>query len=204
MKKVLLLIAAIFVTTPSLSMNFQPIENAKEVSAEKRVRKEACKAKGTDKMTPQLKWWKNRPLSITFNFKSGSIVTVLHAGVTPKMTKEDIERNIEVLYVRDVDVDGKMIPLIWKDIDGVKTLIKSKEGGESWHNKYLGQFGYIASGHAAQKDGIAKFYKYSCNLDSGVYETGILTAQVFDENGNLGKLITVEGPAAKPDIHVAY
>ena len=149
-------------------------------------------------------WWRRQPLALSFQFESGSRLTVVHAGVTPHHTWGDIKKDIEVVYVRDVDEDGRMIPLIWKDINGVSTLVKSKEGGDSWHQKYDGRFGYIASGHAAQKDGEAKFYKFSCNLDSAVYDTGILTAQVFEEDGSLGRLIRVQGTAKKPELNVAY
>ncbi len=166
--------------------------------------KEVKKAKGTNKWSPQLKWWSQQPLALSFQFYNGARVTAVHAGVTPLMTWEDLDRSVEVCYVRDIDEDGKMIPLIWKDINGVSTLIKSKEGGDVWHKKYDGRFGYIVSGHAAQKDGEAKFYKFSCNLDSCVYETGILTAQVFAEDGSLGRIIRVQGAAKKPELNIGY
>jgi predicted phosphodiesterase len=153
--------------------------------------------------TDALAWWRQQPLALSFQFESSARVTVVHAGVTPRHTWEDLKRDIEIVYVRDIDDDGKMIPLIWKDIDGVSTLVKSKTGGNAWHQKYDGRFGYIVSGHAAQKDGEAKFYKFSCNLDSAVYETGILTAQIFEEDGSLGKIIRVKGVAKKPELNIA-
>lgn len=150
----------------------------------------------------QLQWWKSRNLSLTFEFSNGALLTCLHAGVKPSMTWEDLQTNIEVVYIRDLNKKEMMIPLLWKDIDGVKTLVPAEPNGKSWHEFYQGQFGFVASGHAAQYNGLAKFYNYSCNLDSAVFETGILTAQVFDTNGKLGELITVSGPAFKPKLNI--
>lgn len=160
--------------------------------------------KNKKNLSEALVWWKKQPLALSFQFQSGSRVTVVHAGITPRHNWSNIKKDVEVCYVRDVDDDGKMIPLVWKDIDGTKTKTLVKEGGETWHNKYDGRFGYIVSGHSAQEDGEAKFYNYSCNLDSCVYNTGILTAQIFNEDGNRDKLIRVNGAAKKPKLNVAY
>jgi predicted MPP superfamily phosphohydrolase len=157
--------------------------------------------KSDDKLSKQLKWWAKQPLVITFEFPRGALVTTLHAGVTPKMTMVSLKTDIEVVYVRDVDENGKMIPLIWKvNEEGEKILVKSKEGGKSWHELYDGRFGYIVSGHVAQKDGTPSFYNHSANIDTGVYESGILTGQVFDSNGRRSELIQVEGTPFKPNI----
>jgi hypothetical protein len=150
----------------------------------------------------RLTWLRTLPLSLTFEFYNGTLLTCVHAGVTNKMTWEDLQTNTEVLYVRDVDEDEKMIPLIWANIDGVKTLIPAKSGGKAWHLSYDGRLGYIASGHAANKDGLAKYYNYSCNLDSAVFETGILTGQYFTPEGKLGEQITVTGTAFKPKLNI--
>lgn len=152
-------------------------------------------------LSKQLKWWRDQPLVLSFEFERGKKLTVVHAGVSPKMTADHLGNDIEVCYVRDVDESGKMIPLTWAYKDGVKTLIKARPGGKSWHELYDGRFGYIAAGHNAQKDGAAKFFDYSCNLDSAVYETGILTGQVFNSSGNLEELITVTGKAASPELN---
>jgi len=150
----------------------------------------------------QLQWWKKQPLSITFEFASGALLTCLHAGVLPSMSWESIQNNTEVVYIRDIDSNLRMIPLVWQVINGVKTLIPAKPDGKSWHSYYDGRFGYIASGHNAQKDGIAKYYNYSCNLDSAVFDTGILTAQMFTSEGKLGEQITVTGTPFKPKLNV--
>jgi predicted phosphodiesterase len=161
--------------------------------------------KNKNNLTSQLKWWKDQPLVLSFEFQRGERLSVVHAGISPKMDESQLGSNIEVCYIRDVDDDGNMIPLVWKQNEnGSSTLVKSKEGGTSWHNLYDGRFGYIVSGHAAQKDGVAKFYNYSCNLDSGVYETGILTGQVFNYNCKLERLITVKGNAFKPELNTEY
>lgn len=154
--------------------------------------------KNRKNLTKELRWWQERPLSICFSFENGSTVTVLHAGVTPKTSQESLKKDIEICYVRDIDENGKMIPLVWKkDNENNDILVKAKEGGYNWHDIYDGRFGYIVSGHAAQKDGLAKFYNYSCNIDSGVFETGVLTGQVFNSDGSLGKTIIVTGKIFK-------
>ncbi len=153
-------------------------------------------------LSTQLQWWKSRSLSITFEFYNGALLTCLHAGVRPSMTWEDLQTNTEVLYIRDLDKEERMIPLIYKDINGVKTLVPAKPDGKSWHLFYQGNFGYLCTGHCAQSDGIAKFYDYSCNLDSAVFETGILTCQKFTSEGTLGELITVTGQAFRPKLNI--
>ena len=161
--------------------------------------------KNKKNLTSQLKWWKDQPLVLSFDFPRGERLTVVHAGVTPNMKGDQLGKSVETCYVRDVDDEGEMIPLVWKDDgEGNQILVKSKEGGGAWHDRYDGRFGYIASGHAAQKDGVAKFYNYSCNLDSAVYETGTLTGQVFNNNAKLERIITVNGKAFKPELNLGY
>lgn len=143
----------------------------------------------------QLKWLENQPLVITFEWENTKC-TVLHAGVLPYHTYENIGSNDDVCYVRDVDEEGNYIPLIWVNDKqtGEKVLVKKKEG-RLWHELYDGRFGYILSGHIQQSDGIAKFYKNSANIDSAAYMTGILTAQVFDKTG-LGDTFRIKIPKA--------
>lgn len=144
-------------------------------------------------LSPQLLWWKQQPLSITFRFPNGSMVTCLHAGITPHHTTFDsIGSHSEVLYVRNIDQEGRMIRLKWVEEGGEKKLVEEKPNGISWHQLYDGRFGYIASGHQQQLDGEPKFYNYSCNLDTACYITGILTCQIFDQSGRRG-LIQVKG-----------
>lgn len=151
-----------------------------------------------ENLSNELKWLEAQPIALSFQFHTGNRLTIVHAGVTPRHTWEDLDSNVEVCYVRDVDEDGKMIKLKWIEENNQRKLVKEKEGGCSWHEVYDGRFGYIASGHNAQFDGKAKFYNYSCNLDSAVYETGILTAQIFSNEGKLEDLITVSGIPAHP------
>ena len=91
-----------------------------------------------------------------------------------------------------------MIQLQWISQNG-RQILAPRKIGVNWHDLYDGRFGYVASGHAAQKDGVPKFYQYSCNLDTSVYTTGILTCQVFGANGR-EELITATGPARKPEL----
>lgn len=165
-----------------------------------------CIKKNRKELNPstQLKWMRSLPLCLSFEFYNNSRVTMVHAGIRPNMTWESLETDIEVCYIRDLDEDNKMIPLIWKDINGAKTLVPAKEGGKCWHLGYDGRFGFVVSGHASQKDAIPKFYNYSLNIDCAVFETGILSAQIFTTEGKLGELIQVFGTPFHPKLNEQF
>lgn len=143
-------------------------------------------------LSDALMWWRKQPIALSFVYPNDYRVTIVHGGVTPKTTWDDLGKVKETCYVRSVDPNGNFIPLMWVEEDGVKKLVPKRPDGKVWHEPYDGRFGYIASGHAAQKDGLPKFYENSCNLDTACYHTGILTGQLFSKDG-LGKLITVTG-----------
>lgn len=149
------------------------------------------KAKRDKRITPQLSWLDSQPLALSFVFYNGTRLTAVHGGVKPNHTWDDLEQDIEVAYIRDLDPDGNMIKLKWSEEEGKRVLAPISTNGKSWHEFYDGRFGYIASGHNGQSDGIAKFYNYSCNLDSSCYLTGILSCQIFSENG-LEELIIID------------
>lgn len=151
-------------------------------------------------VSPQIEWWRKQSLSLSFEFHNGNRLTIVHAGIMPGMTWEDLDSNMEVAYVRDVDEKG-MIQLVWTKINGVNTLVKAREGGQSWHEVYQGELGFVAAGHDPQKNGKPKYYNFSCNLDCAVFETGILSAQIFTTEGKLGELITVSGVPFKPKLN---
>lgn len=150
-------------------------------------------------LSPQLKWLSVQPLALSFRFSNGSKLTVVHGGVTPKHKLEDLDKTVDTCYVRTIDERGKSIRLIRKkDDEGNITFVPKKEG-KVWHEYYDGRFGYIISGHHAQKDGIPKFYNYSCNLDSAVYHTGKLSVQEFTKDGR-GELLTFTCQPKYPDL----
>lgn len=151
------------------------------------------------KMTEQLEWWSKQPLSLSFSFPNRAKVTVVHGGVLPSHTWEDLATSIDTCYVRDVDKDGKIVKRLKKEENGMRIMVNEKPG-TVWHEIYDGRFGYIASGHSSQKDGIPKFYNYSCNLDTAIYHTGKLTAQVFAD-GAREKLLTFTGTPKYPDLN---
>ena len=155
-------------------------------------------AKRKKRMTKQLWWWSKQPLSLTFIFPDRTKVTIVHGGVLPSFTVDDLASNIDTCYVRLVDKDGKKVKRLKTVVDDRRVMVMEKPG-KLWHDLYDGRFGYIASGHNSQKDGIAKFYNYSCNLDTAVYNTGKLTAQVF-EGGTRKELLTFVGTPKYPDI----
>lgn len=155
--------------------------------------------KENKKLDWHLKWLKHLPLSLSFEFCNGSRVTVVHGGVRPCHTWEDLVRNIEVCYARLLDKKGKLIKMKKKIVDGKKIFYPAKPNGKVWHEKYDGRFGYIISGHNSQKDGIPKFYDYSCNIDTACYHTGKLTAIIYGAQGR-EDLLTFEGTARFPDL----
>jgi len=154
-------------------------------------------------LSPQLEWVKKQPTAILFEFHNRSRVLMVHGGVTPNYSWDDIHNNIETCYVRWVDDKGNHIPLKNKITDGKIDFFPAKTG-PIWHEKYDGRFGYIVSGHFVQKDGEAKFYNYSCNLDSGCYFTGKLTAQEFTDTGTKGKKIVITGPSKWSDANQVH
>ena len=161
------------------------------------------RAKKNNKITKQLEWFEKQPISIPFEFSNNTRLIVLHGGVTPKHTWEDLKTDIYISYLRNVDKNGNYIKLCKKIKNGLLVLEDSVKGGRPWHEVYNGRFGYIASGHASIKEGIPKFYNYSCNLDTAVFHTGKLTAQVFSDQGR-EELIIVEGTPKYPDLDIMY
>lgn len=149
-------------------------------------------------MTEQLRWWDKQPLSLTFTFSNRTKVTVVHGGVLPSYTEEDLAYNVDTCYIRLVDKRGKKVKRL-KKIIGDRRVMVMERPGKAWHKLYDGRFGYIVSGHASRKDGIPKFYDHSCNLDTAVYHTGKLTAQVFEE-GIRKELLTFVGTPKYPDL----
>jgi predicted phosphodiesterase len=138
-------------------------------------------------------WLIKQPLALSFIFANQTRLTIIHGGVRPIHTWEDLaNNNTELAYVRYLDDNGTMITYDRKIVNGKKEYVL-KRPGKPWHEYYDGRFGYIASGHEPQVDGIPKFFKYSCNLDTAAYSSGVLTAQVFSENGR-EELIQVTGP----------
>lgn len=150
------------------------------------------KAKYYHNMTSQLVWLDRQPLALSFVFENGSRVTVVHGGVKPSHTWDDLDYDVETSYIRKLDEDGKMIKLEWVGNE----LQPAKPGGVVWHELYDGRFGYIVAGHEPIKDGKPRFYNYSCNIDTACYCTGIMTCQIMSENGR-DNLYSVEGKARR-------
>jgi len=136
-----------------------------------------------------LKYFASQPLALSFQFNNKTTLLVVHAGVAPYHKLNDLGYTVETSYIRYLNKNNRMINL--KKQDGEYVL---PAGCKLWHKVYDGRFGYIASGHLAQSDGMPKFYNYSCNLDSGVFRTGKLVAQVFGSKGR-ENLLEVSGPS---------
>ena len=150
------------------------------------------------RLTPQLEWFATQPLAVCFEFVNRSRLLMVHGGVTPLHKWDSLGSDIDTCYVRTIDERGKAIPLVRTKEDG-KIVLKAKKEGKTWHEYYDGRFGYIASGHDAQKDGVPKFYNFSCNLDTAVYHTGKLSVQVFSAMGK-EELLTFMCKPKYPDL----
>jgi len=150
------------------------------------------KAMLSNSMSPQLSWFDKQPLALSFIFDNSSRVTVVHGGVKPSHTWDDLDFDIETSYIRKLDEKGEMIKLEWVGNE----LKPNKPGGTPWHEVYDGRFGYIVAGHEPLKDGKPKFYNYSCNIDTACYCTGIMTCQIISSKG-LEALHSVEGKARR-------
>lgn len=143
-------------------------------------------ARVSDKMTPELEWLDKLPLTLSFRFHNGTRLTVLHAGVLPHFTENDLRNNIEVAYVRNVGKDGEML--------NYDDAIAKK--GIPWHDLYDGRFGFIISGHSSSSNN-PTYYNYSANIDSCCFGTGVLSSQIFSSEG-LEDLIQVKDKAFLP------
>lgn len=148
------------------------------------------KAAYSNRWTYELDWINQQPLVLSFIFENGFRVTALHGGVKPSHTWNDLNKDTETSYIRNLDADGEMIKLKWNG----KEYEPCKEGGIPWHEIYDGRFGYIVSGHEPLKNGKPRFYKYSCNIDTACYRTGVMTCQIISENG-LEDLHCIKGVA---------
>lgn len=149
------------------------------------------------------KWWSHLPLSISLIFKNNTRLTIVHAGVKPNHSFQDLSNNVEICFIRYIDESGNLIKLKKEIVDGKRLMIPEKDGGIIWHEKYDGRFGYIISGHNSQKDGKPKFYNYSSNIDTACYHTGKLTMQIFGENGS-EELLEFCGEPKYPDLEDMY
>lgn len=141
----------------------------------------------------EILWLAQQPKVLSFIWPSGRRLTCVHAGICPVDTWASLETTDTTIYVRRVDFLGQHVPLIWKNVGTGRRELVFARPGKNWHEVYDGRFGYVAAGHDAQKDGKAKFYQHSCNLDSAVFSTGILSCQIFNESG-LDQFISVSGP----------
>jgi predicted phosphodiesterase len=146
--------------------------------------------KAGNKLSSELGWCKTLPMILSFLFSNNTRITIVHGGVAPYHTWKNVSSNTEIMYIRTLDDSGNPIPLVWTEENGIKKLIP-KSRGILWHELYDGRFGYIISGHDSQSDGVPKFYRHSCNIDTKCYKTGILTGQVVSQ-GSLKDLISIK------------
>jgi hypothetical protein len=157
--------------------------------------KQIREAQQRRKMNSEFRWLETQPLVRSFVFPNGSRITLMHGGVTPAHSWEDFNIDVGTSFIRDLNAQGRPIRAI--RVPGTKETQPTEPGGRSWHEIYDGRFGYIVAGHHPQKDGIPKYYNYSCNLDTACYQTGILTCQIFNESGRV-ETIKITGDASYP------
>lgn len=132
---------------------------------------------------PIFKWIESLPIALSFVYNDSTRYTVVHAGVDSTMKWYDLNYDLNVCYIRYLSNETKkMVSIVKERVDG-KVIYTPKDLDVSlWHELYDGRFGYIISGHNNDPSG-PKFYKYSCNIDTGVFMSGKLTAVIFGSKG---------------------
>lgn len=130
-------------------------------------------------LPPILQWVEQQPLSLSFVYPNSSRYTAIHAGVDPKMSWKDLTHDLNLCYIRYLSNNDKTKVLFKPDKIKEELL---KENISVWHESYDGRFGYIVSGHNSNVKG-PTFYNYSCNIDTGVFASGKLTAILFGSEG---------------------
>lgn len=152
--------------------------------------------------SPELIWWNKQPGILHFEFENNNLFTIVHAGINPNISSwEELQYDGRNYYIRSIDENGEFIPLHRVLRNGIISLEPVKPNGVTWHKSYDGRFGYVIAGHDAQKDGIPKFYKNSCNIDTAVFQTGKLTGVLVGKNG-IEEVITIEGKPVNPNYRI--
>lgn len=136
------------------------------------------KAKQRNVMDPCLTWLDKQPLIYSFVYPNNKRYTVVHAGITPKMTWENINNNLDLCYTRAIGIKGNSVPTYF---DGSQWRFK-EENTTNWHELYDGRFGYVISGHQPLEDGQPLFYENSCNIDTACFMTKTLTGLLVSQN----------------------
>jgi hypothetical protein len=102
------------------------------------------------------------------------------------MTWEHLSYDLTVCYIRYVSNETKkMVPIDKREENGSIFYTPKDSNCSIWHECYDGRFGYIISGHNNDPEG-PRFYNYSCNIDTGVFNSGKLTAVLFGSKGREG------------------
>lgn len=135
------------------------------------------------KLSTLMRWVESQPLALSFIYPNSCRYTIVHAGVDPKMGWVDLSHNLNVCYIRYLSNETKkMVPITKEEKDGKIVYTPIESDVSVWHKLYDGRFGYIISGHNNNPSG-PKFYNYSCNIDTGVFISGKLTAVIFGNKG---------------------
>jgi hypothetical protein len=134
-------------------------------------------------------WIDLQPIAISFLYPNQARYTFVHAGITPKMTWDTISKDINVCYTRVLDKYGNHVHMIRNA--RTETWEPAIKDVTEWHDVYDGRFGYVVSGHNCSAKN-PTFYNYSCNIDSGVFNTGILSAVTFNQAGKK-EIIQIKG-----------
>lgn len=135
------------------------------------------------KLNKLFKWVESLPISLSFSYPNHSRYTFVHGGVDPKMNWEQLSYDLTVCYIRYIsNENNKMVSVDKKEENGIISYVPKDLNCNLWHSSYDGRFGYIVSGHNNDPQG-PKFYNYSCNIDTGVFNSGKLTAVIFGSKG---------------------
>ena len=130
----------------------------------------------------EVEWCRTLPLILNFIFTNLNNISVVHGGVTPFHTRENVSTDPEVMYIRTLDENNKPVPVQW--IDG---KLQPQKNGIAWHEVYDGRFGYMISSHGSDEAPI-KHFKHSCSINSRCYKNKGIIGQVVSSQGTLGKV----------------
>lgn len=143
-----------------------------------------------------LKWIDSLPISLSFIYPNLSRYTFVHGGVDPQMNWDELSYDLSVCYIRYIsNKSNKMASVSKKEENGEIHYIPKDVDVSLWHDVYDGRFGYIISGHNNDPGG-PRFYNYSCNIDTGVFTSGKITAIIIGEKGR-EEVYQSSGPAFK-------
>lgn len=103
------------------------------------------------------KWLYSKSNAVIINFKNQTSLIILNGGVLPKMSKQELDNNIEISFISKIDNDP-------------------------WHKTYGGGYGYIISNQPFTNEK-PYFYNYSMQMGNVYSENVKIYCQEVDQYG---------------------